>query len=184
MALPSSRNRTYSATDPVISADLNDLQDQIIAHETDILSLQAANPASRVVTVSPSAMSVYEGTPSTSNKVAVDGSSIAVPGGGTGGYVLVPLQLDVGETITAFSVGADQTSAGTITAKLMKIGVNPRTSSDIDSATSTSTAEVTLTKSGISEVVASGYAYCLRVTTTNNDQLLVLAANVTVSRAT
>ena len=53
MPLPTSRNRTYALGDPIIPADLNDLQDQIIAlangvtaplEKVETLSMVASTP--------------------------------------------------------------------------------------------------------------------------------------------
>jgi len=42
MALPLSRNRTYAAGSPVVAADMNDLQDQIVALQGQIAALQTS----------------------------------------------------------------------------------------------------------------------------------------------
>jgi len=112
----------------------------------------------------------------------------------TGGTLVVPVDVKVGDTITGFSVYASINSAGntvTLDANLRKLVAAAGatgTDSSIGSITQVSVTAATAssaTKSGLSQVVAAGEAYYLLITGTTaaSTTIELLQSEVTVTTA-
>lgn len=87
MALPTSRNTTYSASSPVLSADLNDIQDQIIAQYT-------RNPAEFILAIPAIMGFALSGTWTSSG-----GDGLAVTTTGTAVQWGIPIPIREGQTL-------------------------------------------------------------------------------------
>lgn len=111
MALPISRNRTYSVGSAVVAADLNDLQDQIIA-------LRAVRPRKLPLWLG----RVAGGLTGTFN----DDQSFTHTGGA--GTLRVPMLLRAGERIQSLRARVDPAATGTVSLILIRFtdlaGVN------------------------------------------------------------
>lgn len=163
MALPSSRNRTYVASDPVRSQDLNDMQDCIIGkkHGTRTMILPAASG------IPVDASAVLAGW----NFVrSVGGSANYWNSPASGESVIFPIPLDIGCRILAVRARIqDTTGSHTVSMKLHKnviSGSDLNTGSSQVGATQTSAGNgnvQTLTLSGLTETIATLVNYCVHL---------------------
>lgn len=107
MALPLSRNTTYSGATQIKSADLNDLQDQIIRHE------RGAHVARRRF------RHASEG-----RQVSGAGGSFDSNGrwqnGATSDLFMIPFEIEEGDRVTGFEFKADPAASGVVTAQLRR----------------------------------------------------------------
>lgn len=160
MALPTSRNTTYAATDPVKSADLNDIQDQIIADSAD----------------KDYTLPIIKGVAATGTYTV---STIGVGTLGTGSQViLIPIDdLQVGARIrSAFVTVNANIASDTVTVELMRRG----SGSAIASNTGTAAAKISL--SSIDHTVLADDAYYLRVSVTVTTSVALDHAGYTLDR--
>lgn len=157
MALPLTRNTTYSNPSQVKSVDLNDVQDQII-------SIYAGKHGTRRRTFKASAGQQVVGTGGTWDAAGAWNS------GATGDVFHVPLVVDQGERITAFYARVDPAATGVITVELRKYNwathtINPMVPTGASSGDALQMISVT----GIVDplaVVAADADYYLEVTFT------------------
>ena len=162
MGLPSSRNTTYTGATPVKSADLNDIQDAIIAgrhHGT----------LKRNVDISSFAVS--------SGSATYDGTKITL---GAITEIDVPITLNEGDTITAVTVYFNRDSGTTLTFALRERtpGSGPGTvvSKNISSGAANQNTDIgTSPSSGsLPKTLAAARTYFLRMSGTTGDDLLGL----------
>lgn len=172
MALPVSRNTNYAPTDPVKSADLDDVQDQIIALADGLRN-------SRKI-ILPLAHAVEVGT---SGDVTINGLKIATvaPGFTTAANLGIPLE--VGDTIEAITFYGSKDSTGNLTVKMYR---DVRTDTglgqtEMASATITATGEGT-TSSITDPVIEEDYRYYLSVEMPD-ENAQVTYIEITVSHA-
>jgi hypothetical protein len=158
MALPFSRNTTYTAGDPILSADLNAIQDCIVAgkHGDLVLLLSAA------AGMAPSAANAWDFT-------GAGAEPFWATPGATLQHVTFPIVLPVGKRIKSFSVYLiDTAGAHTITAALVRHDPAAGTVTPVASATSSGAGgRQTITASSLTETLIAARLYHLDVY--NND---------------
>ena len=175
MALPISRNTTYAPGSQVKSADLNDVQDKIVALETARIALVAADA---VLAASVTALKTSDFTLTSGKHFAISGTgkykrgakvrhihpmsglhssgTLGVygwvsGGGGFGHSVLVPLTVDEGERIVQLAARVDPAGGAAMVLRMMKY--TDGTESQIGTVSSSGSAAQTLTLSGLTETI-------------------------------
>lgn len=150
MSLPVSRNRTYSAASQVASADLNDMQDQIIALATT-KTVTRVFPASTGVTY-PSDPTLY---------YFLGNTWVSTHASGT---LIVPIPVATGETITAWSAGV--TTSGVISGQMKSRSFLSNVIAFVGAAAATvTTGAQVIGTSGLSEtIVGSDKSYSVEFT--------------------
>lgn len=109
MALPVTRNTTYAATDPVKSADLNDIQDQIIA-----VANGRRNAYKKVISLTMASEGLAGGD------LTISGSRInlfQIPGSAV--VVNVGLDLEVGSRLLEVVLFASKTAGGVLSCDVL-----------------------------------------------------------------
>ena len=151
MALPTSRNTSYTASAPVKSADLNDLQDAIVAAWHGDVSLWLPAPLWQVETGGSGGH--------------VDGTYTF--GGAT--TIVCPLVLPVGTFIDAIDWHYNRNSAGTVTTSLRRRNiVTGAAAADVGAANADSTgAALEVFNQDPNHTIETDYAYWLRVNCSN-----------------
>lgn len=140
MALPTSRNTTYSALAQVKSADLNDLQDWIINHEGRIVAVEdsATDHETRIAALEdpPTWISLHLARTESGNwSISSAGKWTAV----SSGTVQVPLPTRQGRTITQVRM-VYLRGGGTVTLRVFSVddsGANTEEATFSDNSTST-----------------------------------------------
>lgn len=161
MALPVSRNRTYSVGSPVVAADMNDLQDQVIG-------AYAGKRGNRRVIVP-----AIAGMGTTGITITNGGCFMADPAG----VLQVPLPVEYGALVTRMEVRVDPAASGTMSALFLKrtaAGVLTQLgSTQVSSGAAAQTLAVTT-----SELVNVDSMFYAEVIVSNSSSHLVLFAAI------
>ncbi len=161
MALPISRNRTYSSTSQVASVDLNDIQDQIIA-------LSNGAHGSRTLVLFPLAATWDPYVDGGWDTVSADGIEA-----GTGAYgaeqrpmtLHVPIPLRVGDRLLSVKIyGRESASASypivlRVWRMTMATGSPGALGGSVNTGGAGGNALVTASKTSLNETIALGYSY-------------------------
>lgn len=145
MALPASRNRTYSATDPVLSADLNDLQDMVIGGRHGALVL--CHPAIDAFATT--------GSPTIGNYYWQAAAA--------GNVMVLGLSLPVGGVITQIDAKINQNGATPVTWAFKSVDFQGLSSTIASNSGDASTGDKTLSTT-FSATILSTRAYMLELT--------------------
>lgn len=168
MALPTTRNKTYALGDPVRAADLNDLQDSVIAIHSGRrgarwrpLSLYSG----RVVTGGPG---VFNADGSYTTSVATEALRVTVP-------------LEEGERIIGLRARVDPAASGTVALSLIRVTDGAQAAVG-GSGVSSGAAIQTIVASAVSDVAAdnAGVLYLANFAFTTAAGHIVLAAHFQV----
>jgi len=147
MSLPSSRNTTYVAADPVLSNDLNAIQDTIIAGKHGDMEIAIAGGAATAATALISSAGVWQFT-------------------GAGEVVIIPINLPVGKRIKLINHRFNRAGSGSMTMRFMSVAVGASTNINTVSDAAT-TGWQAVNSAVLATVLATGVRYILEVSGNN-----------------
>jgi hypothetical protein len=174
MALPVSRNRTYSVGSPVVAADLNDVQDQIIAHDLSLARHEAGKRSSVRRKLPMSMGRCTGGGPGT---FFADGSFTTST---AADIFLVALPLVTGERLLEVRARVDPAATGIVTATVFR--ATDGSTSSLAAGVSAGGAIQTITTAAMTELVVDnpGIGYVVIFTFTLAGGHVLLAGDYRV----
>lgn len=149
MTLPLSRNTTYAASDPILAADLDDIQDCIIGRKHGTIE----------ITVPACAFVLQTGTITIGAGVVTFGAV---------SIINAPLQLPVGTKISTVAWSYNRGNAGTLNLRVKRKAVGGGSVSDVDTVSDNTGATYEITTRTLNHTVATGYQYYLEVQADNS----------------
>lgn len=163
MPLPTSRDKTFTAGDIVEASFLNNVQDQIVLHETDInaaqtaiTDLQAGKRGERTRVITPAAGTFVNCSWSDTN-ASVDAT--AAPWNAQ-----IPLTLFEGERIKSVTISRFGTGSGSINLTLRRVTTgNARSNVGTNTVSNPAGSWLDLAITGLTETVSGGTEYYLYI---------------------
>lgn len=148
MSLPTTRNTTYTPASPVLSNDLNAIQDCIVGHK---------HPTLTKIIMGGDLFS-STGTPATTTAAELQGTPLNASGG---------LDLDAGCRVTAIRARIKDNATGPTTIRLNFVSVTTAgAQTNIANATSSGAGtDQTLSLTGLTTVIAAGTGYAINIAT-------------------